>query len=149
MSCNNQRESIWSIDEKDLALYSRLFPVYWVIGILFYILFIAELDTGWDNIVWQIVLNIGLVGVSSAVLAMMCIAGKRSIMPLFDWATREKTRAAAYAEGHAEGYAEAHNLYMTSIREWNQRRLNAKERGEDFDEPPPFLDGRNGNRSDT
>ena len=69
---------------------------------------------------------------------------RESITPLFDWATREKTRAQAYAEG----YADAHNLYLTSIREWNRRRLDAEARGEDFDEPPPFLDGRNGNRSD-
>ncbi len=144
MSSDSQRESIWSIDEEDLALYSRLFPIYWVIGILFYILFIAELDKSWEHILWQIMLNVGLVGVSSAVLAMMCIAGKRSVMPLFDWATREKTRAKAYAEG----YAAARNLFRTEIREWNQRRLDAKERGEDFDEPPPFLNGRNGNRDD-
>ena len=61
-------------------------------------------------------------------------------MALFNWATRAKTRA--------EAYAEAHNLYLTAIREWNQRRLDAKGRGEDFDEPPPFLDERNGNTGD-
>ena len=49
-----------------------------------------------------------------------------------------------YSEGKAEGEEAAHSLYPPEIREWNRRRLEAEEKGEDFNEPPPAFNGRNG-----
>ncbi|MDE2686236.1 MAG: hypothetical protein OXI16_01870 [Chloroflexota bacterium] len=69
---------------------------------------------------------------------------------------REAAAAEAAAEGRAEGLAEglaegrAEGLAIGAERmgrkwaEWNRNRLEAEERGEDFDEPPPSSHGLNG-----
>ena len=55
---------------------------------------------------------------------------------------REKFRSELIAEGKAEGIAEGKTRgraeLATEIAAWNQRRLEAEERGEKFDEPPPM-----------
>ena len=45
----------------------------------------------------------------------------------------EAAAAAAKAEGKAEGKAEVYR----EIAEWDRRRKEAEERGEEFTEPPP------------
>ena len=42
------------------------------------------------------------------------------------------------AEGIAEGETRGRAALATEIADWNRRRLEADERGEDFDEPPPM-----------
>ena len=48
------------------------------------------------------------------------------------------------AEGKAEGEKAAHSLYPPEIQAWNRRRIEAEQRGEDFNEPPPSFNGMNG-----
>ena len=63
-------------------------------------------------------------------------------------AERERRRAEEYAEGfaegHAEGFAEGRFEAIAEVnrvwREWNRRRMDAKERGEPFNEPEPYQD---------
>ena len=57
---------------------------------------------------------------------------------------RAKGEAEGRAEGRAEGEEVAHSLYPPEIREWNRRRIEAEVRGEDFNEPPPSVNGRSG-----
>lgn len=57
---------------------------------------------------------------------------------------RAEGEAEGRAEGRAEGEEVAHSLYPPEIREWNRRRLEAEARGEDFNEPPPSVNGRSG-----
>ena len=45
-------------------------------------------------------------------------------------------------EGHAEGREEARAELMAEFEDWDTRRRAAEERGEFFDEPPPYA--RNG-----
>ena len=63
-------------------------------------------------------------------------------MVLFDWAAErrrkrakreEKERQEARAKGRQQGRMEERRRWQA----WAQRLLEAKERGEDFDEPPP------------
>ncbi len=42
------------------------------------------------------------------------------------------------AEGRAEGITEGRAEAYREIAEWNNRRINAEERGEQFTEPPPI-----------
>ena len=51
-------------------------------------------------------------------------------------------RAEGIAEGMAEGEQVAHEAWTV----WNEKRLDAEARGEPFDEPPPTLNGQNGQR---
>ena len=45
----------------------------------------------------------------------------------------KKARAAGIAEGKVEGKAEERHLWIN----WNNRRIAAEAKGEDFTEPPP------------
>ena len=42
------------------------------------------------------------------------------------------------AEGRAEGITEGRAEAYREIAEWNNRRITAEERGEEFTEPPPI-----------
>ena len=52
-----------------------------------------------------------------------------------------KDRAEGYAKGFAQGLAEGIAMGTARVnaawRQWNDRRLDFKARGEPFDEPPP------------
>ena len=80
--------------------------------------------------------------VGAAVVAMI-IAGIDLIMLLSDFieARREKRIAAAKevakAEGFAEGIAEGEARVYRKFAEWERRRKEAEDRGEEFTEPPP------------
>ena len=52
---------------------------------------------------------------------------------------REEGREESREKGREEGRHEIHQLWM----EWNQRRIDAEERGEPFTEPPPRTNGQN------
>ena len=58
--------------------------------------------------------------------------------------SRQEDREKARAGGLAEGHAERQRLWQ----EWNRRRLEHAARGEPFDEPPPSLNGNDGNGDD-
>ncbi len=57
-------------------------------------------------------------------------------------ARREKriaaAREAAKAEGMAEGIAEGEARVYRKFAEWERRRKEAEDRGEEFTEPPPI-----------
>ena len=65
--------------------------------------------------------DIGIVGLSAAILALMVIAARRLGMALFDWANKDKTRAERDKEWEM----------------WIERRDAAIKAGRPFDEPPP------------
>lgn len=50
---------------------------------------------------------------------------------------RERFKNELIAQGEARGKAEGRAELAAEIADWNRRRLEADERGEDFDEPPP------------
>ena len=49
------------------------------------------------------------------------------------------------AKARAEVEAQVHQKWS----DWNQRRLEAEERGEDFGEPPPNISSKNGTTRDS
>ena len=89
----------------------------------------------WDNGILQAMVplteSVATTGVASAVLTMMALAGKGGIMVLFDWSARLRKK---WAE---EDYEKGRMHERREWQAWAQRLLEAKERGEDFDEPPP------------
>ncbi len=126
---NSERESIWGVSKEDLDLYSLLFPIYWLVGTAYYAVFMAQWDEGLTTVIGNLIMSVGLIGASAAVLSMMTIAGRRAVMPLFDWPTKEKTRAEARAEERAERDSE--------WEVWVYKKSMAEARGERFDEPSP------------
>ena len=138
---NSERESIWGVSKEDLGLYSFLFPIYWLVGTAYYAVFMAQWDEGWITVIGQLIMSGGLIGASAAVLAMMTIAGRRAVMPLFDWPTKDKTRAEGRAEGRIEGRVEGRAEGRAEERAewevWVYKKSLAEARGEPFDEPSP------------
>ena len=65
--------------------------------------------------------DIGIVGLSAAVLALMIISARRFGMALFDWANRDKTRAQRDEEW----------------QRWLERKERAERDGVEFNEPSP------------
>ena len=61
---------------------------------------------------------------------------------------RDAAAAEAQAKGLAEGIAQGEERMGRKWAEWNSNRLEAEERGEDFDEPPPSSHGLNGTDDD-
>ena len=137
------RVPIWSVLEEDQRLYSWLFPGLWLVGTLYhaYLRFQIEPESHILLTVGEFTKDMGIVGLSAAIVALMLIAGRRFMMALFDWGNREKTRRIARAEGRiegrteglAEGRAEEREAWM----DWIRKRDEAHARGEDFNEPSP------------
>jgi hypothetical protein len=69
------------------------------------------------------------VGRSTVVLARRLEEGLERV--------RERRRAEGRAEGLAEGLAKGEARVQEAWQAWNQRRIEAAERGEPFTEPPP------------
>ena len=66
---------------------------------------------------------------------------KRWLNPLKEQ-LRQEGRAEGQAEGRAEGHAEGQAESNAKWEAWNARRMEAEEKGEPFDEPPPSADSR-------
>ena len=150
-----ERVPIWSVLEEDQRLYSWLFPGLWLAGTLYhaYLRFWIEPESHILLTVGEFTKDMGIVGLSAAIVALMLIAGRRFMMALFDWGNREKTRRIARAEGlvegrneglaegriegmvegRIEGIAEEREAWM----DWIRKRDEAHARGEDFNEPSP------------
>ena len=130
-----ERVAIWSVLEEDQRWYSWLFPSLWLAGSLYhaYLRFRIEPESHILLTVGEFTKDLGIVGLSAAVIALMAIAGRRFIVALFDWGNREKTRRVARAEGLAEGRAESNEEWMA----WYRRHQEAIARGEEPPEPPP------------
>ena len=123
MDAEHERESIWSIRKDDLAWYSVLFPLLWVVGAIVYAVTIFSRQLQPAEVIGLLIAGIGLVGLSSAVLSLMILAAKggvRRIMPLFDWADRReaKLRAEARAGSAAASKRGVESLVRTGKSEW-------------------------------
>ena len=94
------RESIWSVSRNNLALYSILFPVIWLAGMVYVVGFVAVPWRGQENLI-SLLAHAGTMGISSAVLSLMILAGKDLVMVLFDWANKATSKSTR--EGPARG----------------------------------------------
>ncbi len=127
------RVEIWSVLEEDQRWYAVLFPCLWLAGTLYhaYVRFRIGDPTTPPNsshvlfTVGEFTKDMGIVGLSAAIVALMLIAGRRGAMALFDWGNREKTLE--------RGRAEMNEAWV----DWLRRRDEADARGEEFNEPSP------------
>ncbi len=100
------RHPIWSVSEDDQEWFAVLFPVLWLSGTVYY----ALLMVSWEDVpvaIGKMIVSIGGIGLSAAVLSLMVIAGKGLVMVLFDWANkaREKSRQ----KGREEAFDQIRN----------------------------------------
>ena len=121
------RVAIWSVLDEDQRWYAWLFPSLWFLGTLYhvYLRFQVRPDDTPILAVSEFIKDIGIVGLASAILALMIIAARRLSMALFDWGNREKTRAETRAENDRRW------------KEWLARKEAAEREGRKFTEPSP------------
>ena len=92
------------------------------------------------DIIREVIANAGSVAAGSAGIAIAASELTRGMMVIASY-LREKLlepqRKRYREEGKEKGRAEGHQEMAARWREWNRRRLNALENGEEFNEPPP------------
>ena len=119
--------NFWRKNKAGVALF--LLTV--VVGIYTYILHTSEVRQPWKEIIEDISTFIPVAGVIvGAIIGVVDF-----IMFLSDWYSErlEKRIKEAKVEGHLIGAAE----YYAAVKNWNDRRIEAENKGEDFDEPMP------------
>ena len=106
-----------------------------------YIALDYEITQGWKGhvSVQNVTKDISAFIPVGAALVAMIIGGIDLIMLLSDFfeARREKRIAAAREAAKAEGIAEGEARAYRKFAEWERRRKEAEDRGEEFTEPPP------------
>ncbi len=100
---DRKRVAIWSVAEEYHNAYSVLLLSLWFIGTIYHawLRFVESPRETLYLTIHEFVIDIGVVGLSSAVLALMAIAivaGVKAIMVLFDWPTKAKVAAKARRE---------------------------------------------------
>ena len=129
------RYSIWSVSEEDKQLFSIMFPSLWLAGMAFRVVWAIPWSDGLAGAIDRLIDSVFAVAFASASLSLMILAGKAGIMVLFDWATRQRNRWRE--EGIEIGVEKGRLQERRDWEAWARRLREAKERGEDFDEPPP------------
>ena len=135
----------WRVGKTGFALFLISLSVL----IYGYIALDYETTKGWKG--HESVQNVlddisNFIAVGAAVVAMI-VGGIDLIMLLSDWyydrqekrirAAEAAAEAKGKAEGIAEGIAEGQAQVYREIADWDRRRKEAAERGEEFSEPPP------------
>ncbi len=127
----------WRTGKAGLALFLiSLFVI-----IYGYIALNYEINKGWNGhaSVQNILKDISIFIPVGGALVGMIVGGIDIIMLLSDWylARQEKRIQAAKVEGIAEGIAKGETKVYQEVSEWDRRRREAAQRGEEFTEPAP------------
>ncbi len=127
------RESIWSVSRANLNLYSTLFPVFWLAGTAYMVVFVLKPWNDPAQALPTLLMYIGSMGISSAVLSLMIVAGKDFVMVLFDWANKARAKARregleeGLREGHEEGYKAGYAAALAELKGDSERSGDVNE----------------------
>lgn len=147
------RESIWAIRPRWSTLYFVLFTLQVVVGfgVATYDGLSSLSGDEWIQRYFGIILRTGQVGIAAAVLTFTVIEILGSIMLLSHWERLREQRQRderdqAIREGRKleqerqEGRQEGREQMIAEMKDWDRRRRDAEQRGETFDELPPYLE---------
>ena len=157
----DERESMWSVPRRFRRVYFPLFYSLAIIGIGWSVWYeVSRAGPGWSyhDIANAVIMKAPAILLSAAFISLVITEGsmvlaemvgdylrKRRAAATAEAAAkgRAKGRAEGRAKGRAEGRAEGRVQMGREWSAWNRRRLEAEERGEDFDEPPPDSSANN------
>ena len=94
----------------------------------------------WIQTYFDIILRTGQVGIAAAIITFTVIEILGSIMLMSEW-IRQNLVEPAKERRRAEGRAQV----IAEIKDWDRRRRAAEQRGETFDELPPYLENGSSN----
>ena len=156
------RESLWSVPAGFWVLYFTLFALLDAIGVGYAVWHEIRYGPG-ENIhahIRAVIPDTSAIGIRAAITAFTFTEGLRITMIISNYLkirllkpAEERIMARGRAEERAQSekqiaeerarsekrIAETHAEANRKVAEWNRRRLEAQERGEPFDEPPPDL----------
>ena len=126
------RESIWSVSKGVKHVYFALFIGQFGAGTLWTVVQGAvSVPALWHDL--------SSLAITAAALSMVVTETGRYLMVLAaafeEW--REKRRQEQIARAVAAGVAEGHRESDAEWDAWNERRMQAEQRGKPFAEPPP------------
>lgn len=141
---DSDRVSIWSIARPWGTIYYVLFSLQ-ITGVICLVgwreIFINTDDTAVDTILAigaGAAPNILTAAAVSLVIVLLAEVTRMLAEPYLQKRFRAG-REEGIKEGRAEERARRHN-YVSMLRAWNERRIEAADKGEPFDEPMPELD---------
>ena len=108
-----------------------LFLLTVLVSVYTYIIVKSQAVQTWKQDIADISIFIPVAGVIVGAL----IGGVDFIMFLSDWYSERQQKRIKEAE--AEGLAKGAAKYYAEVKNWNDRRIEAESKGEDFDEPMP------------
>ena len=136
-----QRESIWSVSKGVKHVYFALFIGQYVAGTIWTVVQgVASAAALWDAL--------SSLAITVAAGSMVITETGRYLMVLAaafeEWREKRRLEQIARAVAAAEVVAVAKTVRGTDAEwdAWNQRRLQAEQRGEPFTEPPPSAQRR-------
>lgn len=156
-SKNDDREAIWAIRPRWSTPYFVLFTLQVVVGfgIATYDGVSSTTPDKWIQAYFDIILRTGQIGIAAAIITFTVIELLSSTMLMSEWIrvnlvepAKEKQRARIemrLEEGRAKGLAEGRAEVIAEMKDWDQRRRAAEQRGETFDEPLPYLENGSSN----
>ena len=158
----DDRVSMWSVPRKFRRVYFPLFYFLGIIGIgwsVWHEFSRLGNEGSYHDIANGVIMRVPAILLSAAFISLVITEGTMVLAEMVgDYlrkrneriavAARAKGRAEGRDEGRDEGRAEGAAQMNQRWTEWNRKRLEAKERGEDFDEPPPSSRSANGRKGD-
>ena len=132
------RESIWSVPPGYRAFYFALFIIQSVIGIAYIVwreIWVNATDSFHETVSSIILMDVAIIA-HSAGTGVIITESKMVLAQYLENHYYGPKRKKALAEAKAEGRKEL----AAEMRAWNERRLEAIDKGEPFDEPFPMDD---------
>ena len=151
---DDERVSLWSVPRKFRRMYFPLFYFLGIIGTVWSVWYEASRlgsGTSYHDIINAVIQKAPAILFTTAFVSLVITEASMVLAEMVGDYLRKRREAAAaeaeargLAEGRAKGLAEGRAQMAGEWSDWNRKRLEAKERGEDFDEPPPSSHGMNG-----
>ena len=163
---DDERVSMWSVPRRFRAVYFQLFYSLGIIGIVWSVWYEASRlgsEASYHDIANAVVQKAPAILFTTAFISLMTTEVSMVLAEMVsDYLRKRREAAAAEAEaaglaqgieqGLAQGIEKGEAIGAERMgrkwAEWNRNRLEAEERGEDFDEPPPSSHGLNGTDDD-
>ena len=154
---SDERVSMWSVPRRFRRVYFPLFYLLGIIGIGWSVWYEASrigVKGSYHDIANAVIMKAPAVLLTAAFISLVITEGTMVLAEMLrehyekrdarKKAAIEKVMAAGREKGRQEGIAIGAERMSRKWADWNRRRLSAKERGADFDEPPPSSHDKNG-----
>ncbi len=105
--------------------YLLIFSVLFFIGLALAVDYVGPEHRIWPDRIMEVVKLMPYVVIVAGTITAMAVEGVYMLA--------ERYLRRRFQEGKQEGV----QLMAQKVKEWNERRLEAERRGEDFNEPPP------------